>query len=101
VFPVLYEGVCPLYLPIWVSSRELLIEKLNAHNIESFVFGKYPHPRMNPYAFPEAASMRDLILCLPLHQYMDESQLNRLVDVLGPLLKHHDATEAADCSLQN
>lgn len=89
VFKVLPEGVCPLYLPIWLSQREALRDKLSDWNIETFIFGKYPHPRMNKSNFPETAAMRNRILCLPLHQYMDNEQLTRLAKVVGPLLDEH------------
>jgi len=89
LFPVLQEGACPLFLPIRVFRREMLLSRLSEYNIETFVFGKYAHPRMKEALYPEAGVLREEILCLPMHQYMDELQLAHLVEVAGPLLEKH------------
>jgi dTDP-4-amino-4,6-dideoxygalactose transaminase len=90
VFDVLQEGVCPLYLPLWVSKRETLSSKLMSCGIETFVFGRFAHPLMNKALFPQAEAMRRHILGFPLHQYMNEAQLTRLIEAVGPLLGGHD-----------
>lgn len=89
MFPVVQDGACPLYLPIRVSRREVLSSALGEKGIETFVFGRYPHPRMIRALYPEARALREEILCLPLHQYMSEPQLEFLVQVAGPLLEKH------------
>jgi perosamine synthetase len=90
VFKNLEEGVCPLYLPLWVSRRDMLYSKLSQQNIETFVFGRFGHPQMNRALFPETDVMRNQILCLPIHQYLRESELAHIVAVLGPLLDEHE-----------
>lgn len=87
VFHKLQEGICPLFMPIWVSRQEILRSKLNEQKIETFVFGRFAHPQMNKANFPEAEVLRSQILCLPIHQYMTEIQLSHIVGALGPLLQ--------------
>jgi perosamine synthetase len=91
MFHDLQKGACPLFFPIRVSQREMLVSRLGKQNIETFTFGRYAHPRMNKALYPEAAVLRRQILCLPMHQYMNELQLARLVEVAGPLLEEHAA----------
>jgi len=99
VMPELQHGVCPLFLPIWVSQRDALVAKLECHNIETFVFGAEAHPAMVAEDFPETHTLRNNILCLPVHQYLRESQMMHLTSVLGLLLGEHDAMQdpAFDC----
>lgn len=83
---LLHEGACPLFFPIRVSRRDRLRSELKALNIETRIFGSHAHPRMDTTLYPEAARAREEILCLPIHQYMKNSDLSRLVEAIGPLL---------------
>lgn len=90
VFSVLEEGVCPLYFPILTSRREELQNILLSKNIESFIFGRYPHPLLDENSFPEVRALREGILCLPLDQYIERSDLKRLVDAVASFLGKHE-----------
>ena len=77
---------CPLYLPVCVSNRTEVLLRLQAARIEPFIFGMFSHPAMDDKRFPESRHLRDSILCLPIHQNLDEHDLERMASLLGPLL---------------
>lgn len=77
---------CPLYLPVCVSNRTEVLLRLQAARIEPFIFGMFNHPAMDDERFPESRRLRDTILCLPIHQNLDEHDLERMASLLGPLL---------------
>jgi dTDP-4-amino-4,6-dideoxygalactose transaminase len=78
VFETLPDGACPLFLPVWSADRRRLMKDLNALGVETFVFGAYPHPRLDTAAFPETARLRDEMLCLPIHDQLGEAQLRHI-----------------------
>ncbi len=82
VFETLADGVCPLFLPIWVDERRTLMRRLDAQGVETFLFGAYPHPRLNPDEFPETRRLREAILCLPVHDQVSESGLARIGELV-------------------
>ena len=79
-------GVCPLHLPVFVRDRAEVLVRLQAAGVETFVFGMFHHPALEPAGFPEARVLREEILCLPIHQDLDEADLDRLAALLEPLL---------------
>lgn len=86
VFDRLPSGVCPLYLPVFVRDRTEVLVRLQVDGVETFVFGMFHHPALEPARFPEARALREEILCLPVHQDLDEADLDRLAALLAPLL---------------
>jgi dTDP-4-amino-4,6-dideoxygalactose transaminase len=86
VLPGLPAGVCPLYLPIFVRDRTGILLRLQAAGVETFLFGIFHHPDLDPAGFPEARTLREEILCLPIHQDLVEADLDRLAVLLEPLL---------------
>jgi perosamine synthetase len=91
VFETLPPGVCPLFLPVWVADRSKLMDRLRAEQIETHRFGASAHPSLDLDAFPETARLRDSILCLPVHEQIEESDLDRMTETLGPLLGRYGA----------
>jgi dTDP-4-amino-4,6-dideoxygalactose transaminase len=77
---------CPLYLPICVSNRTKVLLSLQAARIETFIFGMFNHPAMDDERFPESRRFRETILCLPVHQNLDEQDMERMALLLRPLL---------------
>jgi len=77
---------CPLFLPICVSNRTEVLLSLQAARVETFIFGMFSHPAMDEERFPESRRLRDAILCLPIHQNLDEQDLERMASLLRPLL---------------
>jgi dTDP-4-amino-4,6-dideoxygalactose transaminase len=87
VFGELGEGVCPLAFPIRVRDRRGLLRELLARGIEPYVFGAYPHPRMEEALARDSRPLRDEILCLPLHQEMTSAGIERLCAEMSALRK--------------
>lgn len=87
VLPELEAETCPLYLPIFVRHRAEILLSLQAHSIETFIFGMFHHPTMEASQFPESRPLRDEILCLPVHQNLNEDDLRRMAVLLRPLLE--------------
>ena len=85
VFETLPDGVCPLFLPIWVAERGPVMRRLAALGVETFLFGAFSHPRMDSAAFPEAERLREEILCLPVHDQLTERSLDHMAAALGAL----------------
>lgn len=89
----LQPETCPLYLPVFVPHREEVLIKLQSALVETFIFGMFNHPAMDTGRFPESRRLREGILCLPVHQNLDECDLNRIASLLRPLLARRN-----DCS---
>ena len=87
VVTTLPDEVCPLYLPVFVRNREDVFVRLFAARVEPFIFGMFHHPAMSIELFPESRSMREEILCLPIHQGLDDSAVERVASLVRPLLR--------------
>lgn len=89
VFGHLSDDVCPLFLPIWVADREPLKSVLQGRGVETFRFGAVPHPRLDVDMRLETASLRDNILCLPVHQQLTRRDVAEMSRIVRPLLADH------------
>lgn len=78
---------CPLYLPIFICNRTDVFVNLFAARVEPFIFGMFHHPAMTVENFPESRRMRDEILCLPIHQDLDDADIDRVASLVTPLLR--------------
>jgi perosamine synthetase len=88
--PVLSElplETCPLYLPVFVHHRAEILLRLQAAQVETFIFGMFNHPAMDTVRFPESRCLREEILCLPVHQNLCDYDLKRIASLLYPLLE--------------
>ena len=70
VFSELPEEACPLVLPIWVSERTLLQNKLSEIGIETYRFGAKAHDLLAHAHASDMLPHRNNILCLPVHQQL-------------------------------
>ncbi len=75
VFPNLPEGVCPLSLPLYVDGRDGVEKVLASQGVESYVFGRRPHPLLDEQQFPEARFLASSVLSLPVHQQLGAGDL--------------------------
>jgi perosamine synthetase len=89
IFEDLPVGTCPLFLPIRVAQRPLLMERMLAKGIECFAFGATSHPDLDQLSFTEMAHTRNSIMCLPIHQQLRDGDLDRIGTVVGALLSEH------------
>jgi dTDP-4-amino-4,6-dideoxygalactose transaminase len=83
----LSREICPLYLPLFIRNRARAFVTLFAARVEPFIFGMFHHPAMAPDDFPESRTMRDDILCLPVHQDLGDADVDRVASLVLPLLR--------------
>lgn len=86
VFRTLPQGVCPLFFPLAVDDRDKLQEKLLESGVSTFVFGKKLHPQMDKRAYPLAEKFSGSIICLPVHQDLDEKSLAYMAGMVDQAL---------------
>lgn len=80
VFPELPSGTCPLCLPLFVPQRDDVVARMSAQGIESYVFGRHPHPLVHIEEFPEVAFLSDSIVGLPIHQQIVPEDMEAVAD---------------------
>lgn len=83
VFEALGPGTCPLVFPVRVRFRQKMLQRLASVNIQPFVFGAFPHSRLQDEELREAAALRDEIVGLPVHERLDENDLYRIGDAVS------------------
>jgi len=86
------DEAVPLSLAIRVERREGLMGELIARGIDSYVFGRHPHPAMPLQQFPETVEMRSRILGIPVHHALAVSEIDRIAAALTRLLPTHRCT---------
>jgi hypothetical protein len=59
-----------------------LLEK----GIETYIFGKFNHSRLDPSEFPELGRRRSQILGLPIHQQLGMDQIELIAAAAKPLI---------------
>lgn len=86
LLPTLPEHTCPLYLPVFVQRRPIdVYHHLARQRIYADVFWEQEHPAIDWSQFPEARELKRQVLALPVHQDIDEEQLEHLAAVLRAL----------------
>lgn len=76
LFPSLAVGVCPLFLPIKVSDRGILKNRLEKAGVKTFIFGEFLHQNLERGFDPLAEAWSRHILCLPVHQDLTQARLD-------------------------
>jgi dTDP-4-amino-4,6-dideoxygalactose transaminase len=71
-------GTCPLFLPVWVENREDVMARMMSNGVETFRFGASSSHELDAREFPESSTLRDKILCLPIHQDLEYSDIERI-----------------------
>jgi dTDP-4-amino-4,6-dideoxygalactose transaminase len=89
VWTTLADGWSPWCFSLFVHERDALASTLIASGIGCFAWGEDPHPALDASRYPAVAETRRRILCLPVHQQLSESHMDRIADVLTPLLARH------------
>lgn len=83
MLPNLPDYTCPLYLPIFVQwSPSDAYHHLARQRIYADVFWEQEHPAVDWRQFPEARELKRQVLALPVHQDVDEEQLEHLAATL-------------------
>lgn len=89
LFAGLPEGVCPLYLPIWVGQREQVMSAMYRQGVETFRFGATPHPIIGDALRADSSRLRDNILGLPIYDEVSEADIATMAELLRALLERH------------
>jgi peroxiredoxin/dTDP-4-amino-4,6-dideoxygalactose transaminase len=76
------EGSCPFGVPVTTSDPEGLLRHLGERDISATNFWSVPHPRLPVDEFPAAARRRATTVLLPVHQELDDSDLDRVADAM-------------------
>jgi len=85
-FPKLPQGVCPYLFPIEVKNNRHLYEKLKKQGIYTFIFGEFLHNVLPQEGFDTARYLSKHVLALPIHQDLNQNQLQYMVDNLKNIL---------------
>jgi perosamine synthetase len=80
--PELPDYACPLFLPVLVDRRVEVFQHLLRHRIYSAIWWDQRHPVVPWEEFPEASELKEKVLSLPVHQDLDQRQLEYLVATL-------------------
>ena len=80
LFAELLAGVCPLSLPVIVPNARQAARQLRARSVPAIAWwAGYHRATLNWNEFPEACSLKDRVLALPIHQQLTD----RDVDFIG------------------
>jgi perosamine synthetase len=82
LFKELPPGVCPLYFPVLVDNRDELASKLYELGIDARAWWKGYHRGLPWKNFPEACSLKNRLLALPVHQDLSLDDIAYVVDNL-------------------
>ncbi|ADW16532.1 DegT/DnrJ/EryC1/StrS aminotransferase [Desulfobulbus propionicus DSM 2032] len=89
VFGELPEGCNPLCLPLKVNNSDYWLKKLQNSNLEIFVFGRFCHPLYNRNEI-KSNELGRKIICLPIHQQLNQSDMNQLITLINENLRVKD-----------
>ena len=77
VFDVLPDSVCPLNLPVRVSSRFQLLDLLQAAGVRGIPWwAGFHRAPLGWKDFPEASDLKNSIIALPVHQWLTDRDLD-------------------------
>jgi hypothetical protein len=87
LYPQLPEGVCPLSLPLLVSHRDACVKALNSRGIAAYPWWAGFHRSGIAWSqFPDACWLKQNMLTLPIHQALDDRDLNYIVETVAQVL---------------
>jgi perosamine synthetase len=86
-FPELPPGTCPLSLPILVRGRDRVHGRLAAQGIEAGKYWPLSHPTCPEDLAAEMTLWRDHCLELPIHQELDEADVDRVASAVLTALR--------------
>jgi dTDP-4-amino-4,6-dideoxygalactose transaminase len=87
VFGELPPGVCPLFFPLPVKDKQVVLRKLHARGVEAIDFWRVGHPAVPPGAFPEVDELRHTILEIPCHQDLTPKDVDRVATIVREVVK--------------
>jgi perosamine synthetase len=100
LFPDLPEGVCPWVFPIFAPGTRDFARLLRQKGIPAAAWGGVIHSSLPLHLFPTARLLYDHLVFLPIHQGLEERDLNTMLQVLTESLNENvgvHATDSDDC----
>ena len=80
LYPVLADGVCPLAFPLVVRDRNRWMRRLAQLGAHPTPWWSGYHPGLDFAAFPNACWLKDSLVALPVHQQLDQEDMDFLID---------------------
>lgn len=81
-FAEMPPGSCPFGVPVTVPDPRALLRHLLERGISATHFWSAPHPLLPVEEFPAAARRRASTVLLPVHQELDDSDVDRIADAV-------------------
>jgi len=86
-FDFLPDGVCPLFLPVLVTERDLIASRMIERGVEPFIFGRLLHPKIPKEGFETANYLADHVMALPIDQQLTVEDMSTVADVFIDAMK--------------
>lgn len=80
IFDHLPDGVCPLFYPLQVRDKQMIMDSLLARGIETVNFWSASHRILPEGLYPEVDHLRRSIVELPCHQDVSSDTMMRIAD---------------------
>ncbi|WP_417462993.1 aminotransferase class V-fold PLP-dependent enzyme [Kordiimonas sp.] len=87
LFPELPEDVCPLSMPVLTDNRDALAAALVARGIPATPWWSGYNRHLDWTGCEDACHLKDHVLSLPLHQYLETEAVMHITKELNTLLK--------------
>jgi hypothetical protein len=86
-FPELPEGVCPWVFPTLAHGRKDFHLTLRYKGIPAVTWGGVVHPDLPLEQFPDAKFLYQNLVFLPIHQSLESSDIQLIIDTIEELLR--------------
>jgi len=86
-FPALQNGAAPLAFPVLTDRKPGLLEHLVRHGVVQGRMWATPHPLLPAGEFPGAATLRERLVGLPVHQELSAADVGRIAEVAAAHLE--------------
>lgn len=78
LFPNIDIKTCPLCLVVEIDNRDKIAAELTKLGINTFIFGKNPHPTVPLSEYPLSTRFCRKLLGLPIHQQLSKADIERV-----------------------
>ena len=88
LFASLPPDAVPLCYPILVEDRDRVADRLTDLGVPATRWWSGTHSGLDLSGFQDAQRLKDQMICLPLHQNLDHSDIGVIADALRSALRH-------------
>jgi perosamine synthetase len=78
--------MCPWVVPVLVPGRTNFHILLRSRGVPAFTWGGVIHPSLNLLNYPDGKFLYDNLILLPIHQSMNEKDMNDMITTMKDLL---------------